>query len=599
MNYSYAGIEFVLPHTHDVSTRAVFSGDGMDYLYSVISVDISATVNPAAMAYTLADGSPTATPDTLPATTLAAIRHTLTQPRQQLLITDFDGQTLLQCPGEGFDVDAVDGPKPEVLSIVEVNGARTFAIRWRVTCKVIDCPEGTTAPLIISNRWQDSHHINEHQLNTRIITGEAVFRQDFLEAIDAQPDDYRHYLLPVVEPGYQRMVVDVTENSNRTRLAYRLIDNERVVHLGETDPRQGGSGILNIDGKQSITSTGTNEGPTCGITMNQIWLIAHGGAISSQWIMCQYLFRLASTMASFGNFAVSYIRHASISRSLGQGEKSIELTLALQQTQSDQATIGNLRIDSLRIDVSQIYEALASQSGGINPGLLNDSGSRGTSITRMVVAGLTQSCQLFQIADSDGGEITGTVPPRGPEPPVVSIRTDDILPSFPTTYATGFPASQYTQYKSELQYKNDTGCISCPIAGPVSSGSGSGSGIAQSVAVFRLRQPTSEMIVTGIAERVQGRPTLPAPISTDDNLVLLEWNPVATSPTVLNDGITPVFRVGYYYRYALLTPLDPTSPSFNMGILPWTNIPFSSSVMTPDDFSQGIISDPNGSTGPP
>lgn len=595
MNYSYNGITFVLPQTHELSTRSIYSSDGMDYLYSEVRLSITATVNPFTMAYTIADGAVTETPGALPATTMAAIRHALSQPRQTLLITDFDGQTMLQCPADGFDVDAVDGPKPEVLSIEEPAGSRTFRISFRVTCKIIECPPGTTAPLVISCRWQDSHHINEHQLTTRVITGEAIFRQDHLEAVGAQPDQYRNFLLPAREPGFRRVIVDVTQNSNRTRLAFRVLDSEVVADLGETDPRQNGSGILTLDGKQSVSSTGTNEGPTCGITMCQIWLVAHGSKYSSQWIMLQYLFRLASSMVQFGNPNVGYIRHASVSRSLGQNEKSVELTLAIQQTPSDQASIGNLRIDSLRIDVGQIYAALASQDG-TNPSLLNDSGSRGSSVTEMVVAGLTSACQLFEIDDPDEGEITGTVPPHGPPPPSVFFRTDDIIPSYPSDYSIDAQSHPYTQYKNELQYRNDTGLIQCPVAGPSqqsSSGSGSGSGSNPTSVVFRVRQPTSELIVTGVAERVGASPTLPAPVSTDDNFVLMEWNPVATSPSVLEDGVTPVVRLGYYYRYAMLAPLDPTSPTFSMGVLPWTTIPFGSSQMTPEDFSDGIIFDSN------
>ena len=74
-------------------------------------------------------------------------------------------------------------------------------------------------------------------------------------------------------------------------MVWKVIDQEMVYSIGETNPNNpdgsvtGGSGILDIEGRQAIQSQPAEggAGPTSGITTNQVFLTAHGSKVASQW----------------------------------------------------------------------------------------------------------------------------------------------------------------------------------------------------------------------------------------------------------------------------------------------------------------------------
>ena len=283
MFYVYNGVVMQMAKTHQIAFDAQYSSDGMDYLYTRGRISIGFQINPQATAYIISSNAVVSTPGTLPATTVAAIRHSLMQPRQQLLITDYLAQTMLQCPADGFIVDAKDGPKPISCSLEEIAGSRTFVGRWTCEFNIIECLASGNPPVIISNRWSDSHAINDSQLTTRTISGRTVFRRDWLEALGLTPDDLRDsFPLPVVAPGMQRVSLDIITASSGNEAMWRITDKERMYDLGNTDPAGGGvgvfskSGILQIDGSQTLQSIPTAGGPTAGATVNSITLRARG-----------------------------------------------------------------------------------------------------------------------------------------------------------------------------------------------------------------------------------------------------------------------------------------------------------------------------------
>lgn len=603
MFYSYNGIVMQLARTNDLAFDAVYSDDGMDYLYTQVRIDIAATINPGATAYTKQAGVPTATPGALPTTTIEAIRHALLQPRQQLLVTDYSGQVMLRCPVDGYSVDLVDGPKPLSLTIREVQGSRSFLVNWRCECHILECPDGSTTPVLLSNRWSDQHTIGVNHLAVRSAAGKVVFHKAFLEAAGAVTDDYRHFFLPPVAPGFQRTHVDIVQNSANTEAMWRITDEEVMYDLGETDSRGygvpgglRGSGIIELQGRQALVSipTGTNA-PTTGMTMNNLLVTAKGNKLSNQWIMIQRLFELAASILGIGNVAGDYIVHVSVARSLGQKEKWVELQIGFYQQQTKQAFIGNINIASLRYDVGEIF----TSQGGVNPNLPNDFGTRGTAIGTLVAQRLTDACQGVEgPGASQGGAPTGNPPPPEGPPPSINVFTRDELPEITPSYSPDPSPYPYTSYDLEMKYNTNTGIIQCPIAGPRAQTSQSGASSRPTSAVFRTHQPMSTLTIVGTAERIGQMPLLPRPESTDRNLVLKNFQIIPNAPTILNDAVTPVGRVTVYYEYAMLAPIDSQNPSLRVGVLPWTSIPIGTVDLTPDDFSDGIIDDPSGSSGP-
>jgi hypothetical protein len=62
------------------------------------------------------------------------------------------------------------------------------------------------------------------------------------------------------------------------------------------------------------------------------------------------------------------------------------------------------------------------------------------------------------------------------------------------------------------------------------------------------------------------------------------------------DGETVLTRASFFDEYAVLHAPDPSNPSFNVPVLPWTAIPFGTVNLAAQDFAPGIIEGDSGST---
>lgn len=584
MQLTYNNVVLEMVKTNEISFEAIYTQDNQDYLYTRCYFDVQATVNPEAMAYVVAAGTLTATPGTLPTTTVKAIRHFLTQPGMILAVTDFSGQTMLQVPADGQDTDVKGGPYPRVLQVISVNGSKTFLVRFTVEAFIVECPPGTDAPALISNRWSDQHVINQYHMCTRTAAGKAVFRQDFLKSSGQTPDDFRNVLFPDIAPGFQRTNVTVMEASDGNSLAWQVVDEEKMYDLGETDARTGSSGIVRIDGDQGVRSITMGEGLPCGETMNELHLRAYGNKYSNQWTMIQRLFSLTLTIIpKLAILGQAVIQNVGIRRSLGSDDKWVELTIQVRQLTVKEAQVGGLDLATMEFDVGAIF----TPQGGVNPNLPNDTGSRGSSIAQLVVSGLLEACGTPPEAGPPGTGETGSPPPPQGPPPAVNVIPVETLPPFTTNYADPPGGAPITMYTMNMNWIVDTGLIQCPVAG--GGPTGTGSGPPPTSAVFRLRQPTSQLIVEGECESLYSPPMLPTMDPNDTNVLLLEGHVVPSSPVVVNDGVTAAYRVRFWYKFALLGAFDPTAPLLAMGKLPWTSLTFNSSFLTPDNFISGII----------
>src|SRR5947209_10997882 len=137
MHLKYGPVDLAIEHTSEVSIRAVYSADGMDYLYNEVVVAIVCVFNQKAVATN--STPPFNVPDRL-GVTVNNLKHTLMVPRQQLQLTlGFDrtftapldaprrnAQGAVILDGEGNPVigplpcDPGGGPFPEECRILEV-----------------------------------------------------------------------------------------------------------------------------------------------------------------------------------------------------------------------------------------------------------------------------------------------------------------------------------------------------------------------------------------------------------------------------------------------------------------------------------------------
>ncbi len=284
---TYGGIALQVLKTHHVGSEDVYDDTGLDYLWTRYTFDVTGLVNLAATAFTTNPGNPVpvAAPGTAPFLTVANVRDTFSLPRQPLTYVDETGNVMVQSPADApvpaaafvpgggivnnvvappipLDCDCDGGPKPlRPVEVLSVHGAgKSVIVRFAVSTTINDSifwtgQGGLTVlgraapkpPVILSNRWSTSEHLDEAAFSTRTYTGRAVFRADLLRDLTitpndgagkrlAVPDDFRSYwgsfLIP---PGFQRQQVFVEQEPDGFAVRYRIVDVQLPVTL--TDRR--------------------------------------------------------------------------------------------------------------------------------------------------------------------------------------------------------------------------------------------------------------------------------------------------------------------------------------------------------------------------
>lgn len=605
MFYEYNGIKFDILKTNIHSMEAVYSEDGADYLYTQCHVDVSAVLNPHAMSYAF---GPSAVVGQNPAATIASIRNRLLQPRGTLRVEDFGG-VVVESPASGYIVDVANGPFPRRCDIQQVNGARTWIMRWSCDFAITDCLASDGG--ILSNRYTTTHTINEYHLTTRTAYGRTKFRSDVMNATGKYAHElFNGNLLPDQPKGFQRESLDVTLDSDGLGIYWRIRDVEKMYDIGETDARQGGSGIVRIEGSCGLSTWNAKEGMAGGNSLAQIDIRAYGNRYSNQWTMMQRCFQIIIAKLQLDESSpVGFVTNASLRESLGTNEKWVEVSVTMMQFVVKGQPVqspASIRLDPMMLDVFYVFE----DSSGINPGIPNAEGTRGTSEITAFTAALQAACEVAEkppVLVGSGSQGQGAS--SGPQP-AITVSPTQVSQNRDNKYkaATQKDPYPYTHYKMSKEFHVIANTLMLPTTAPPpgsssSTGSGSqGTGSGQDspswkwpASIISLGSPTGVLKVEFMAECVGAPPLLPSITSTDPNLVLSNYRLVAEAPEVWVDGATTLYTVHGYYEYNMRSVPQKSDP-LAMGVLPWTTISFTDSLIQPDSFSTGVFDDPSGTS---
>jgi hypothetical protein len=587
MDVTYSGISFAVVKTNRLEFTPKWSEDGTTYLYTVVALDVEGVLNPGAMSYYDAGGTPTALAGILPSETIVAIRHALTQPRQRLLITSQTGDmlsptnTVIQSPAEGYTVDLANGPVPGACTVSRFDGGRTWYIHWTCTCTIHECPNESALQLtpLISNRYSREDQVDEAFKSTILTTGTAVFRTDILEATGTVADDYRFLVLPPVPLGFQRRRVNMAVVPSRNMLHYSCTDEERVYDLGDTAAT--GSFITDIDGTYGASSLTTPEGLPSGQSLGQFFIRITGDKRASNWGMTLRAWQIAAGKIPFTE-PNGLIRQVSVTQSLTKRE--ITMSIVYWYSTSIFPVANSIAMDALRLD------ALFPNQGGVNPSLPWGGGTQGTSQLKLLVAALEDACSGPAIPDCDllqAGDTPGGAIQCGPTP-IVAVTVVDDLPSVPTTIKSpGEPP--YNKYQMDTRYYTSRSMLMAPYASPTSQSQGSGGSGDPTVAVFKVAQPTTKVVVTFSAERVGAHCQIPDPYTNNPNFVLLSSDLIPSAPQVAPDGYTLIFCCSGQYTFGALTAVG-QGDNLGMGLLPWVAGNFIDYVVdAQNDYLDGLI----------
>jgi hypothetical protein len=244
MNVIYGGLDLRIVRMLNFERQPVLSDDGTTYLFTKFTINAVGLVNSqrdplkptAGLGQSKVRGSnlsPFAVidavePDTNPVVTDVAIRHWMSVPRRQLVVSS-GAEVLLTSPELGLKSDAKNGPICEAYSVHEIMGAaRTFVVHFQVTTFVNECKANTGQVAgLLANRWRQTHELNADYGLTIVTGGEAYFRTDLVRDKGIGPDLLRPYLFLPIPVGFQREGIQVHAPSDGSSLVYQFVDVQK------------------------------------------------------------------------------------------------------------------------------------------------------------------------------------------------------------------------------------------------------------------------------------------------------------------------------------------------------------------------------------
>lgn len=179
------------------------------------------------------------------AITHMAIRHRLSVPRKSLYIFHGTGMEsgnpqvgtqrppnpqvaslFIESPSPGFRCDCKNGPFPRVLSCVQAVGdATTLLVDFGIETFINEADINDVRPIsgLISNRFSQSHAVDENGFTSINTTGVAIFRTDMV--YDAgSPDAFRQWLFMPVPLYFTRVINYVRAREDGTGVEYSYTD---------------------------------------------------------------------------------------------------------------------------------------------------------------------------------------------------------------------------------------------------------------------------------------------------------------------------------------------------------------------------------------
>lgn len=564
--FTYNGITLALTKSN-VSSEPIYSADGVDYLYTKYTININAIFNPQQTAYS--GNPPVATPGTLPPDTYNAVRHALSQQRQNLTFSSFT-HNIISTTG----VDANNGPTPKHLAINRFDGCQTYHVTYTIEVNLLECPNGSTDPLI-SNRYSQSHDIDREFYTTINTRGIAYFRTDILNQAGTIADTFRNRLLPLLPYGYQRTNVDFRINTAGNIIEYDVRDVQKPYDLGDTSATGSGTFVTNADGFYTVQSISAGpEGMPGGqvmATMNvKLWAARQG----NNWTLTQLCFAVIGNRLPLGDIGQGWIANFSISQSLVERFADVTISMKLNANPGAAApVIGGANFFGLKVPDANVFGSF----GGVNPSPPYDQGTRGDAKLLMLSSLLRDACSTPQVAGV--GTYGGTSPSvnSGPSPQVTTTPTN-ILPSKNSFYSSDTTRFPYPSAEINSYYETHEGVYQAPVAGPQPSPSNptspvSGSGGTPTSSILNLHLPISRRRVEWTVERIGDRPKIPSWNSSNVNERLMKKtiNPMDVQLTI--DGSTTIYRISGEYIYALVNDFN-TYEYLLFDIPQWISIPY-------------------------
>lgn len=176
------------------------------------------------------------------------VRHRLSSPRGRLYVFNGPGQEsgkpkpgtdqrveppaqlILESPQRSdFNVDCKNGPKPKVLGIhTDLGDGNTLLVDWSVETYINEASlnQVSLVGALVSNRFAQTHAVDDDGYTTIATAGTAIFRTDFVYASPESPDFKRPILFQPIPQGFKRTIEYVTGRPDVTGVEYGYTDRQ-------------------------------------------------------------------------------------------------------------------------------------------------------------------------------------------------------------------------------------------------------------------------------------------------------------------------------------------------------------------------------------
>lgn len=185
-----------------------------------------------------------------PNLTLQTVRNRLCSPRGQWYVFAGPGQEqgnpdpntknppdtsavlLAAIPNPGTTCDPKLGPKPQLLGIYEALGdAATLIVDWACEGFLLESDTNYLNPrgVLLSNKFVESHSVDEDSYTTTSVVGEAIFRADqvFKDGImTVSPDAFRPVIFMPIPQGFVRENISVSGMADAVGVYYNYEDRQ-------------------------------------------------------------------------------------------------------------------------------------------------------------------------------------------------------------------------------------------------------------------------------------------------------------------------------------------------------------------------------------
>lgn len=244
-------VENAPPLTHQTIRHRLSTPRGKLFVFSGPGIDIPGSMPPAPI-----PNPPGGRPTTTANNTRGGFKQDGSPSNSNRVLM------MLEAPEEDALCDCRNGPLPRVFGVHSVHGdAGSFLVDWSIEAYINEGQLNLIDPTgaLVSNRFSQSHSVDEDGFVTIITQGKAIYRTDRLFTTNSDgtprfinPDSQRPVIFMPIMQGFVRENINVVGLENVTGVAYRYQD--RQVHVNFPAAVYCGASSISAVHLQSIIS---------------------------------------------------------------------------------------------------------------------------------------------------------------------------------------------------------------------------------------------------------------------------------------------------------------------------------------------------------